>query len=243
MIRLHQSTIKWFTLGLLGVALLILLFSRSSRSFLVGLCSSAIITPQVGQSFIISCGPIFNQFPVSYSPKAYADWPLLDGRNVTKGKSWSNSQADHDHGIDAEPGDVIEIYIYFHNGGIDSESCEEADAVRTIIQTFSAPSLGRPSLTHRISGIIWAANAPAIESSSPGKGGDLRVQIQGGIPQSLTLVLGSVQKILSREMEAKTAPLHLLDSIFDGGIDVGTIFNGSENAGFVIFKLEVSKAI
>jgi hypothetical protein len=241
MFRISRSASIRTVIGLLAAASIIFVLSKSTRSFLIGLGSSTIISPQVGESFSIACGPVFNQFPVSFNPKGYTDWPLLDGRNVTKTEDWSKSQADHDHGIAAEPGDIIEIYVHFHNGTLDNESCKDADAVRTAIQAFSAPTLGKPSLLHQISADIRAANAPEVGSSSPGKGGDFRVQIQGGIPQSLSLIPGSVRQVLEREIGKNAAPTHLLETIFDGGVDLGTVMNGSEYAGFVIFKLEVSK--
>jgi hypothetical protein len=241
MFRISRSASIRTVIGLLAAASIIFVLSRSPRSFLVGLGSSTIISPQVGESFTIACGPVFNQFPVSYNPRGYTDWPLSDGRNVTKNEDWSKSQADHDHGVEAEPGDVIEIYVHFHNGALDSESCKDADAVRTVIQAFSAPTLGKPSLIHQISADIRAANTPEVGSSSPGKGGDVRVRIQGGTPQSLNLVPSSVRQVLESEMGKDAAPTHLLETIFDGGIDLGTVMNGSKYAGFVVFRLEASK--
>jgi hypothetical protein len=235
------ETLRKIALGLIVVTVPVFVLGKRSRAFLVGLCSATITSPHVSDSFTVSCGPVFNQLPVSYSPKTYADWPLLDGRNTIQRMAWSNSQQEHDHGVYAAPGDIIEIYIYLHNGGIGDEGCEDADAVRTLIRTKSAPALGEPSLTHRISAAVEAANAPTVTSSSPGKGGDLQVHIQGGIPHSLNLVQGSVKQVFSRDIGASVAPTHLLDPIFDSGIDVGTIFNGPNASCFVIFQLEVSK--
>jgi hypothetical protein len=241
MFRIPQRASIRIAVGLLAAASAIFGLSRSTRSFLVGLCSSTIIAPQVGQSFTIACGPVFNQFPVSYTPKGYTDWPLIDGRNITKGGSWSKSQAEHDHGVEVEPGDVVEIYVHFHNGALDGESCEDADAVRAVVQALSDPALGEPSLIHQISADIRAANAPEVGSSSPGKGGDVRVLIRGGTPQSLSLVPGSVRQVLESETEKAAAPTHLLETVFDGGVDLGTVMNGPKYAGFVVFRLEVSK--
>jgi hypothetical protein len=225
-------------LFLLALGLTSLLYKRPS-SFLTGFSIAMITSPQVGSAFVITCGPVFNQFPVSYQPHGYADWPLIDGRNATKGSAWSNSQVQHDRGIEVDPGDLVEIAIYFHNGLLEFKDCQEDDAYRTIIQASAEPSLGQTAFLHSISGSIRAINTSMVSSSSPGKGGDLIIRIKDGQPRSLVLVPGSVQEVHIRR-GVKEAPFYLPDWLFDQGVDLGTIFNGRENDGFVVFQLKVS---
>jgi hypothetical protein len=176
---------------------------------------------------------------VSYSPQSYRDWPLIDGRNITKGRSWSKSQDEHDRGIEADPGDVIEVFIYYQNGGI-TEDCEEGNALHVTIEGEVTPSIGQSSLLHKLSGVIKASNASSVSSSDPGKGGDLRVNVHGGVPQTLSLVPGTVEERHPNTANPKDAPYHLLDSIFEEGVDLGTIRTGPNVAGFVIFQVKVS---
>src|SRR6266850_1072137 len=144
---------RWFVKVLLGLLILSAIFGlgrRRPRLFFAGLAAPIMTSPSVGSSFEISCGPRFNQFPVSYIAQNYRDWPLIDGRNMTKGRSWSNSQEEHDRGIEADPGDVIEIFIYFQNGGL-TDDCEGGSALHVTIQSEVSPALGQLSLSHRIS--------------------------------------------------------------------------------------------
>lgn len=236
------SGVKIRVLIFIGVLLLGLLgrlaqFSR--RPFLLGFTHAIISSPYTGSDFVFTCGPVFNQFPVSYEAKPYSSKPLIDGRNVTQNGALSNSAAEHDRGIKVEPGDVVEIYIYFHNGGLKAEDCPDAEAIRTVIQATANPLLGVPAQRHYISGMIRAVNAPAVYSFAPGKGGDLTINIQGGVAQSLRLVPGSVQQ-RGRINSEEALIYHLPDEMFEGGIDLGMLGNGLESAGFVVFQLEVS---
>lgn len=226
-------------IGVLLLGLLGRLAQLSRRPFLIGFTNAMISSPYTGSDFVFTCGPIFNQFQVSYEAKPYSSKPLINGRNVTRNGTWSSSAAEHGRGLEAEPGDVVEIYIYFHNGGLKAEDCPDAAAIHTVIQATSNPLLGVTAQRHNLSGMIKAMNAPAVYSYAPNKGGDLAINIKSGAAQSLRLVPGSIQQ-RSHLNSVEDLPYQLPDEIFEGGVELGMIGNGLENAGFVVFQLEVS---
>ena len=76
-------------------------------------------------------------------------------------------------------------------------------------------------------------------SSDPDKGGDLLINIRGGVAQSISLVPNSVEERHPKE-KGQDTPFHLLDSILDEGVDLGTVEGGLESAGFVVFQVKVS---
>ena len=237
-----KSTVATLICMVLLATFLIVLGRQKRSLFVLGFAAAIITSPAIGSSFEISCGPKFNQFPVSYVAHDYRSYPLIDARNMTKEESWSSSQADHDNGIDVDPGDVVEVCIYYHNGGL-SEDCdeEEASAVQTIVQVNLAPYLGVRSSTHQLSGTVSAANAPYVQSSNPGKGGDLSIHIRGGKAQALSLVSKSMIQIGSLSERTKYAPYHLLDTVLADGVDLGTVHSGLNSSGWVVFQLKVSQ--
>src|SRR3989304_402563 len=68
---------------------------------------------------VLAAGPTFNIFPVGYSGAQNTDYPLLDARDFSQNTSFSSSQADHDDGVTANPGDTLEFIVYYHNGAAD----------------------------------------------------------------------------------------------------------------------------
>ncbi len=234
---LKRSISLW---PVLLLAIAVLAFGRKSPLlFSVGLAAPIITSPQVSSSFEISCGPRFNQFPISYGRvEGFKDFPLIDARNLTKNQSWSRSQEQPQKGLEADPGDVIEVFVYFHNGGM-TDDCEDDSAIRTLVRIDAVPNLGDTALSHSLAGSILAVNAPTVKSSDPGKGGDLLINIRGGVAQTISLIPGSVEERHPKE-EGKDAPFHLLDSIFEEGVDLGTVEGGLKSAGFVVFQVKVS---
>jgi hypothetical protein len=236
---------KWFIKSLALWPLLLLAIAmvgfgrKKPLLFTIGMAAPIITSPQVSSSFEVSCGPRFNQFPVSYGRiEGYRDFPLIDARNLTTHQSWSNSQAEHQKGLEADPGDVIEISVYFHNGGM-TDDCEDDSAIRTLIRVEGLPKIGEAALSHRLSASIMAANAPTVRSSDPDKGGDLTINVRGGVLQTISLIPSSLEERHPKE-GAKDTPSHLLDSIFEEGVDLGTVQGGLTSAGFVVFQVRLS---
>lgn len=187
-------------------------------------------------------GPQFNIFPITFQAgELNRDLPLLDGRNATPGKAegWSISQADHDAGVQASTGDILEFSIYYHNGAVNADANV---AINTVIQTFSSAGLSTPALTHTLSAAIGAQNASTVSSSDFGRGGNINVHIQGGTPLSLSLVPGSVVLLRDQGLSPKPGPQTLSDTIF-GGANIGNVRGCFEFHGFVNFKLQVSQVL
>lgn len=206
-----------------------------SLVFLGGLTAFLVSSPMASAN-----GPQFNIFPISYQSMTNYDLPMLDGRDVTRGEGWSSSQADHDAGVQANPGDIIEFSVYYHNGVPDTD---ENVAINTIVQAFAQPSLGTPAMNHVISASIHAQNAAAVTSDSvQSHGGNINVQILGSLPQSLSLVPGSVVLFPNQGTFPVPAAQQMPDTVFSSGVNVGTVRGCFQYHGFVNFKLQVSQA-
>ncbi|MBI4050778.1 MAG: hypothetical protein HY396_02265 [Candidatus Doudnabacteria bacterium] len=184
-------------------------------------------------------GPAFNIFPISYTGELNKDLPLLDGRNASQFEGWSASQADHDAGVQASAGQILEFSVYYHNGAADAD---ENVAINTIIKAFANPTLGQTALTHTISATIGADNATTVSSSDPFRGGNMTVHIQGGTPLSLSLVPGSVTLFRDQGLVPKPGPVTLPDTVFTTGVNIGNVRGCFQYHGFVNFKLRVQEA-
>src|SRR3989338_3746392 len=123
-------------------------FSLNHKKGLAIVLLAGLIATAGSFAFVGAAGPQFNIFPISYTGEANHDLPLLDARNVTKGEGWSASATDFAAGVQAEPGDVIEFSIYYHNGAADTE---ENVARNTIIKAFTSPGLGTAAAVHGVS--------------------------------------------------------------------------------------------
>lgn len=188
-------------------------------------------------TFVAALGPQFNIFPISYSPAQNTDLPLLDARNITRNIGYSISQSDHDNGLIANPSDELEFSIYYHNGAANTDANV---AINTLIRAFANPSIGTKTSTHTISASLGASNATTVFSSQ--KGGDMNVHIQGGVPQSLSLIPGTVR--LFKDCGSTNCQAGggtgLPDSIFSSGVTIGDVRGCFEFHGFVNFKMRVS---
>ncbi|MDZ4243475.1 MAG: hypothetical protein U1C57_00005, partial [Candidatus Doudnabacteria bacterium] len=190
--------------------------TTSKKSILIVL-GAGLIATAASFAFVGAAGPQFNIFPISYTGEANHDLPLLDARNATKGESWSASAADFAAGIQADPGDVIEFSIYYHNGVPDTE---ENVARNTIIKAFSSPGLGTSAAVHGVSAMISADNAAPVASDNPwSTGGNAEIRINS--EQGLTLVPGSV--VLRRDQGSNPQTINLPDTIFTTGVNIGDV--------------------
>ena len=107
----------------------------------------------ISSPFASANGPSFNIFPICYQGGLNCDLPLLDARNISRGESYSASQADHDAGIQASPGEIIEFSVYFHNGAPDAN---DNVALNAMVKACAQPFLGSSATTHTISATIGA---------------------------------------------------------------------------------------
>jgi uncharacterized repeat protein (TIGR01451 family) len=171
----------------------------------------------------------FNIFPIGYTGAQNTDYPFLDARNVTKGESWSTSQTDHDAGVTADPGDILEFLVYYHNGAADAD----ANVANNVVLSSNVPSTNGSQFT--ISSTLSASNAPTITSSS--KGGDITVRINGTIAQNLALVAGSTIWLPNRGTTQQSMP----DTITSSGISLGNIRGCWNYSGFVKYRVRVSQ--
>ena len=185
-----------------------------------------------------SGAPQFNIWPLTYGSELCHDLPLLDAKNVSRGQGWSTSQADHDAGVEASAGEIIEVSIYYHNG---VPNLEENVALNTIIRASANPSLGSEALTHTLSASIGAQNASTVSSSDAGRGGNMNIHIQGGSALQLSLVPGSAVLYKDRGSNPPPSPTALPDSIFTTGVNIGSVRGCWEFQGLVNFRLRVSE--
>lgn len=186
-----------------------------------------------------SGAPQFNIWPLTYGAELCHDLPLLDAKNVSRGEGWSTSQSDHDAGVQASAGEIIELSVYYHNG---VPNLDENVAINTVIRAFAnQPPLGTDSFAHTISATIGAQNATTVSSSDVGRGGNISVQIQGGTPLALSLVPGSVILYKDRGLNPAPSPVALPDSVFTSGVNIGTVRGCWEFQGLVNFRLRVSE--
>ena len=188
----------------------------------------------LGYTPVKADGPQFNIFPISYDGATNTDLPLIDAKNITQIGQWSTSQADHDNGVNANSGDVIEFSIYYHNGVPDAP---ENIAHNTIVKAFINPAVGENAATHRVAGWIAADNAAAVSSGDASRGGDMQVVLSS--TGHLELVSGSVTLFKNQGSNPET--IHLPDTIFapQGGVNIGDVRGCFEFHGFVNFRMRV----
>ncbi len=202
--------------------------------------TSLVLTGVFGFVQITYAAPAFNTFPVTYSGELDHDLPLIDAKNFTDSGSFSTSQADHDNGVQADPGDIVEVSIYYHNGAANTD---ENVAHNTLIRAFANPALGSSANTYTLGATISADNAAEVSSTAAFHGGDIQVHIQGGTSQSLTLVPGSVRVLRNQGQSPKPVAQSLPDTVFQNGVNIGDVRGCFEFHGFVNFKLQVGSQV
>lgn len=187
--------------------------------------------------FADASGPQFNIFPISYTPGTLNhDLPMIDAKNITKGIGYSTSQSDHDNGIQASAGDILEFSIYFHNG---TPNTDANIALNTLVKASVIPIGGTSSMSHQFGATISASNASPVTAIT--RGGDMTVHIQGGQPLSLSYIPGSTILYKDRGVSNPPSPQNLPDSIFDGGVNIGSVRGCFEFHGFVNFRVRINQ--
>jgi len=176
---------------------------------------------------LATTGPAFNIFPVSYTGEENHDYPLLDGRNYTDSGSFSSSQSDHDNGVTADPGDILEFVVYYHNGAVDApENIAKNVRIKVTLPTGL-------SQTHTVSATITADNAVTVTSAA--KGGDMIAHINDS-EQSLEYISGSTRWYADHGSSYQTLP----DGIISSGVNLGEIRGCWDYSGFVKFQVRVT---
>ena len=129
---------------------------KPNKKILITVIAAGLLSLVAVAGIVLADGPQFNIFPISYTGDLNHDLSLLDARNVTKSESWSGSQSDHNAGVTADPGDIIEFSIYYHNGAVNKP---ENIANDVLIRAISA---GGSSFEHTIGARISSTNAATV---------------------------------------------------------------------------------
>lgn len=179
-----------------------------------------------------SAAVAFNTFPISFTRQTDRDLPMIDARNVSAGGDFSTSQTDHDNGVQASPGDVIEFQIYYHNSGV------AEDVAHNVIIRATLPGGVRQS--HEVSATIDSDETTPISSSNAFFGGNITVHISGQA-QTLDFVSGSVRHFPNRSAVAQIPSNG--DNLVSSGINIGSIQGCFEFSGLVTFRARVGSGI
>ena len=188
--------------------------------------AALVSTAAVGFADFASAAVAFNTFDISYSPSLNHDLPLIDAKNFTKNGSFSASQADHDNGVSADQGDVIEFQIYYHNGSTPE------DIAHNVIVKATLP--GGTKTDHEVSASIDSDETAPVSSS--GRGGNIVIHVTGQ-PQTLEFISGSVAHFPNRA--AQTIVPSNGSSLLGSGLNIGDIKGCFDFSGFVRFKARV----
>lgn len=167
----------------------------------------------------------FNTLPISYIPQADHDLPMIDAKNITLGGAFSADQADHDDGVIANPGDIVEFLIYYHNSGGTDDAAYNV-IIKAVLQEGNL-------LDHDVSAHIVSDQTPVVTSDSVSRGGNITIHV-GSQPRNLEFIAGS-----TKHFPRKTA---VGQTVSDGGnistkgVNIGTVRGGFEFSGFVTFR-------
>ena len=175
--------------------------------------------------------PAFNTFPISYTQTTDRDMPMIDARNVTQNIPYSTSQADHDNGVTANAGDIIEFQIYYHNSSV------AEDIATNVIIAAQLPSGSSAASAHTVSASIRSDQTSSISSSNSFYGGNMTVNVAGGA-QTLGFMPGSVRHFPNRTTTAQTPGSG--DSLVNAsGLNIGSVAGCFDFSGFVSFRAQV----
>lgn len=206
----------------------ILKHNSISRPVTAMVAIAAVVALVVPAVLAHASGPAFNIFPIGYTGATNQDYPLLDGRNVSDNGQFSLSASDHDNGVSADPGETVELIIYYHNGAADApENIAQNMRVRATLPSGTAT-------VHTVSAQISADNAGTVTSSQ--KGGNMDVHINGNA-QRLEYVSGSTRWYPEGSSSGQQMP----DGIVSSGITIGDIRGCWDFAGFVKFRVRVTQ--
>lgn len=191
-------------------------------------------------SFAVNAaGPEFNKFPIAFTETPGHDLPLLNARNISTDNTWSNGNRT----LQANPGDIIEFQVYYHNGAADDPA---NTAFNTVIKAFSSPALSAPSAEHWVSSTIEADNTSSVGSAE--HGGDIRINIRDDAQVAMSLVPGSVTHYAnwgSRDPRNGSPDIssvsQLPDSIFTSGVNVGDVRGCWQYSGYVYFQVRMGE--
>jgi uncharacterized repeat protein (TIGR01451 family) len=192
------------------------------------LATPVVVVGLLGLVPVAQAAPAFNAFPISYTPQTNMDLPMIDARNVTQSGSFSTSQADHDSGVSANPGDVIEFEIYYHNAAV------AEDAATNVLIKASLPGGTRQS--HEASATISSDQTATVSSTDAFRGGNIFININGSA-QTLTFMPGSVQWFPQRSSTASS--LSNSDNLLGSGVNIGTVQGCFNFSGFLTFQAQV----
>lgn len=174
----------------------------------------------------------FNTFPVSYFAQTNHDYPLLDARNVTQNGSFSTSQSDHNDGVSANFGDIIQFQVYYHNSGVPEEQANNV-IIRSVLP-------GGTRSSHEVSASISSDQTGSVGSSDGSRGGNITIYINGGA-QTLEFIPGSTRHHPNRG-NSGTQSLSNGDNITSGGVNIGSVRGCFEFSGFVSFQARVGSS-
>ena len=201
-----------------------------------------------------SCGnapltPAMNIWPLSYSAIDCHDLPLIDVKsNNGSGRDarYAANQAEHDAGINVQPGDHVRVSIYFHNGA-SPDNQTSATAKNVIIASQIATG---SATSHNVSGAIGLDNGTPAYSIDAGKGGDTK--INSSVPTTLAYLPGSTQMCIRSSAAASyglasagscgsdRVLVNLPDGVMSGGVNIGNVKACFDFSGTVVFTLVVS---
>ena len=161
--------------------------------------------------------PAFDVWPLTYNNAVPCeDLPLIDAADLNgsgRNARYSESQAEHDAGITANPGDTVTVSIYFHNGATpDTALLAQTTAQNVSISTsYNAGA----ATTHTFSGTISTSNGAGASSSNPYNGGNITVNTD--VPTTIQYVPGSTR------MTGGSGNESLPDGIANGSVGIGSI--------------------
>ncbi|MCU0660139.1 MAG: hypothetical protein MUD00_00790 [Candidatus Pacebacteria bacterium] len=134
-----------------------------------------------------------------------------------------NSSTNWNSSVNATPGQIISVAIYYHNTGTEP-------ATNTTIRLFGGSSMGS-SMYHSISGSVGASNATTASGQA---------QVILSNAQTLTFIPGSAswhpnQTSVGQNLPNGQSGLEL----FSGGLNIGTIAPGWGAQGSVVLRFQV----
>jgi uncharacterized repeat protein (TIGR01451 family) len=201
-----------------------------------------------------SCGnapltPAMNIWPLSWTGQDCHDLSLIEVKNLNgsgRDARYAQSQAEHDAGINVNPGDKVRVAVYFHNGASpDDQAASLAKNVVVATQIDAAESK-----VHNVSGAIGLDNGTPAYSIDADNGGDTK--IVSSVPTTLSYVAGSTQMCVRTEVAQEygltsvgscgsgQVLVNQPDGIFNGGVNIGNVKACFEYSGLVIFTVAVN---
>jgi uncharacterized repeat protein (TIGR01451 family) len=171
-------------------------------------------TPPIGK-------PQLNIWPIANDGRDCSDYPLLAMRNVTQ-----NSDYTYNSTISGNPGDILRVRLYVHNGVLDVDQNEA-------FNVMLAANLPAANGGGTVSASAWADNAAAINSAA--KGGNMKVSLAPD--QYLSYIPGSA-------LNYGRGPVLLggfSDNVVSGGASVGNMRGCFQYLHFVTFDVQVKQ--